>query len=259
MNQDMVLALFDQQMRRDARADNTGARIERADGVVRQVGSGDDWNGVLWSDLDEAGADAAIAAQVRRFTAAGREFEWKLYTHDRPADLPGRLRAAGFAPEPEETVMVAEVADVPTAVELPEGIHLLPVTDAASAELMADVHRSAFGVDRPEIVAGFLARLADAPETAAAVVAMAGDVPVSAARMEISSGTDFAGLWGGGTVPEWRGRGLYRALVAFRARLAAERGCRYLQVDASDQSRPILLRLGFVPLTTTTPYVYRPR
>ncbi len=55
---------------------------------------------------------------------------------------------------------------------------------------------------------------------------------------------------------EWRGRGLYRALIAFRARIAAERGYRYLQVDASDQSRPILERLGFVALTTTTPYVY---
>ncbi|MBI0320141.1 GNAT family N-acetyltransferase, partial [Streptomyces javensis] len=51
--------------------------------------------------------------------------------------------------------------------------------------------------------------------------------------------------------------GVYRALVAFRARIAADRGCRYLQVDASGMSRPILRRLGFVPLTTTTPYVYR--
>jgi len=57
-------------------------------------------------------------------------------------------------------------------------------------------------------------------------------------------------------VPGWRGRGVYRALVAHRARVAAERGYRYLQVDASDESRPILERLGFHPLTTTTPYVH---
>ncbi|MGZ0234874.1 GNAT family N-acetyltransferase, partial [Streptomyces sp. CPS1] len=31
---------------------------------------------------------------------------------------------------------------------------------------------------------------------------------------------------------------------------------RYLQVDASPMSRPILERLGFLPLTTTTPYLY---
>ena len=46
--------------------------------------------------------------------------------------------------------------------------------------------------------------------------------------------------------------------LAHRARLAAERGCRYLEVDASDDSRPILERLGFVAVTTTTPYVWSP-
>jgi GNAT superfamily N-acetyltransferase len=74
--------------------------------------------------------------------------------------------------------------------------------------------------------------------------------------MELIPGTRFAGLWGGGTVEAWRGRGIYRALVAHRARIAADRGYRYLQVDASDESRPILERLGFAPLTTTTPYVH---
>lgn len=88
------------------------------------------------------------------------------------------------------------------------------------------------------------------------MLALAGDVPVSAARMETHPGTDFASLWGGGTVAEWRGRGIYRSLVAFRTRIAAERGYRYLQVDASSMSRPILERLGFAALSTTTPYVH---
>lgn len=77
-------------------------------------------------------------------------------------------------------------------------------------------------------------------------------------RTKLPPGGRFAGLWGGGTVPEWRGRGLYRALVARRARVAAERGYRYLRVDASDMSRPILARLGFTQLSTTTPYVHEP-
>ena len=47
--------------------------------------------------------------------------------------------------------------------------------------------------------------------------------------------------------------------MAARARLAVERGYRYLQVDASDNSRPILERLGFVALTETVPYVFTPR
>ena len=75
----------------------------------------------------------------------------------------------------------------------------------------------------------------------AAVVAMAGDVPVCAGRVEFHRGTQFASLWGGGTAAAWRGRGVYRAVVAYRARLAAERGYRYLQVDALPDSEPILV------------------
>ena len=56
----------------------------------------------------------------------------------------------------------------------------------------------------------------------------------------------------------WRRRGIYRATVAHRANLAAARGLRYIEVDASDDSNPILQRLGFIPVTTTTPYVWRP-
>jgi GNAT superfamily N-acetyltransferase len=253
-----VLRLFDTQMRRDAGPDGPGARVERVGRVVRQVGGeAHAWAGVLWSDLDEETADEAIDAQLRWMAGAegaGREFEWKLYSHDRPADLGERLRAAGFAPEPAETLMVAEVAALPADPAPPEGVRLVTVTDAAGVDLAVDVHERAFGAR----VTGLRERLHDqfahAPDTLGMVIAMAGDLPVCAARVEFLPGTDFAGLWGGGTVEAWRGRGVYRAVVAHRARTAATRGIRYLQVDASDDSRPILRRLGFVPLSVTTPY-----
>ncbi|MFD8087704.1 GNAT family N-acetyltransferase [Kitasatospora sp. NPDC059722] len=257
MDHGELLALFDRRLRREAKPDSAGARIERDGGVLRQVGAPHDWNGVLWSDLDEAGADAAIAAQVRYFTARGLEFEWKAYAHDRPDDLGRRLRAAGFTPEPEEAVMVAAIADLPTDAALPEGVHLRQVTDAAGVDLVAEVHEQAFGTSSARLRQRLLDRLDRNPGTVGTVVAMAGEVPVCSARMELYPGTEFAGLWGGGTVAAWRGRGIYRALVAHRARIAADLGYRYLQVDASDQSRPILQRLGFAVLSTTTPYVHQ--
>jgi len=115
-----------------------------------------------------------------------------------------------------------------------------------------------YGEPAPDQVEALRAQLTTQPDGVVVLVAMAGDQPVCAARIELPAGVDFAGLWGGSTVPGWRGKGIYRALVARRAQLATERGYRYLQVDASDQSRPILARLGFVPLDTTTPYVLRP-
>ncbi|TPQ23178.1 GNAT family N-acetyltransferase [Streptomyces sporangiiformans] len=254
-----VLALFDREMRECARPDGPGAVVERMGGVVRQVGAGQGWSGVLWSDLAETDADAMIAEQVRYFAELGREFEWKLYGHDLPVDLGRRLRAAGLTPEPEETLMIADCGELRLDAQPPEGIELRTVTDSAGVDLVADVHEQAFGTDSSRLRHQLLAQLDADPDTVVAVVALAGGVPVSSARMEFTPGTRFAGLWGGGTVPDWRGRGIYRALVAHRARIAADRGYRYIQVDASDQSRPILQRLGFAPLTTTTPYVYAPR
>jgi GNAT superfamily N-acetyltransferase len=259
MDHAAVLALYDRDMREGAQPDGPDARIERVGRVVRQVSSGPGWNGVVWSDLDAAGADAAIAEQIAHYSALGIEFEWKLYGHDLPVDLGQRLRAAGFTPEPEETLMIAEVNDLDLDVEPPEGIRFLPVTDQAGVGLVADVHEKAFGTDSSRLRRQLLARLTEDPDSVVAVVALAGDTPVSAARMELVPGTRFAGLWGGGTVESWRGRGIYRALVAHRARAAVDRGYRYLQVDASDQSRPVLERLGFQPLSTTTPYGYVPR
>ncbi|MGW3627925.1 GNAT family N-acetyltransferase [Streptomyces sp. NPDC000880] len=253
MDHDAVLSLFDHQLRQ------RGEGAERAGDVVRRAGVDGDWNGVVWSGLDPATADAAIAEQVRYFTALGRDFEWKLYSYDRPGDLGARLRAAGFTPEPEETLMVAEIRDLPTDVEPPDGIRLEPVTDPAGVDLLADVHEQAFGTSGTRLREQLLAQLAQTPDTIGLTVALAGEQPVCGARMELHPGTEFASLWGGGTVSAWRGRGIYRALIAHRARIAAASGYRFLQVDASSQSRPILQRLGFAPLSTTTPYIYEQR
>ncbi|MFF3737014.1 GNAT family N-acetyltransferase [Streptomyces sp. NPDC002566] len=261
MDHAATLALYDRDMREGARPDSPDARVERAGSVVRQIASADGWNGVLWSGLDgmsAADVDAAIAEQIDWFTGLGHEFEWKLYGHDRPADLGRRLAAAGFTAEPEETLMIAETDTQLTAAAPPEGMRIVPVTDRAGVDLMVEANEKAFGRDGSWLRDRMLARLDIAPDETVAVVALAGDEPVSSARMELIPGTGFAGLWGGGTAPAWRGRGVYRALVAHRARIAADRGYRYLQVDASDQSRPILERLGFAALTTTTPYVHRP-
>jgi len=259
MDHDAVLALYDRDMREGAQPDGPETRVERAGRVVRQVCPAYGWNGVVWSALDAASADAVIADQIAYFSGLGRGFEWKLYGHDQPLDLGERLRGAGFTAQPEETLMIGETAGLALDDRLPDGIRVLPVTDRAGAGLVAEVHAKAFGTDGSRLRHQLLARLTADPDTVVAVVALAGDIPVSAARMELLPGAPFAGLWGGGTVREWGGRGIYRALVAHRARAAAARGYRYLQVDAMSTSRPILERLGFEPLTTTQPYVYEPR
>ncbi len=254
MNQQKVLEAFETQVRRHPGPDDTDGRIERTDTVVRCVPTVDGWAGVMWSDLDEANADEVIAEQVRRFAEVGRPWEWKHYSGDQPADLPQRLVAAGFTPGPPETLLIAEIADLLLDVPPPPGVDLVPVVDAAGVDALVAVSDEVFGGDHAALGRNLAADLAKTPPAAAAVIAMAGDTPICAGRIAFHEGTEFASIWGGGTIAPWRGRGAFRAVVAYRAALAVARGFRYLQVDASPDSRPILRRLGFVEMATTTPF-----
>jgi ribosomal protein S18 acetylase RimI-like enzyme len=257
-----VLAEYDAQERRELRPDGSGAIVEQAGPVVRWTAPGGaGWSGIVWSDLDAGTADRVIADQVAFFAGRDEPFEWKLFSYDQPPDLAGRLLAAGFVAEQTESLMVAETAQIAGAggpgVALPDGVRLVPVTDEAGVERMIEVHDRVFGPD-PRLRGLLISQLRTSPGAAVLVLAMAGDEPVCSARVGFGAGTDFAGLWGGGTLPQWRGRGIYRALVGYRAQLAAARGYRYVQVDASPQSRPILERLGFACLATSTPYIWSP-
>ena len=80
---------------------------------------------------------------------------------------------------------------------------------------------------------------------------------VSAGRLEPVADTEFAGIWGGATLEEWRGRGIYRALTAVRARAAVKLGKRLIHSDSTEYSRPILERYGLLRVSTTTPYCWR--
>jgi GNAT superfamily N-acetyltransferase len=254
-----VRAAFDEQIRRKTEPDEPGAVIAADIGVLRWVAPGDQTSCITWSELTRQNADEVIAAQVSYFAARGTAVEWKLYDYDQPADLAQRLTAAGFEPDDAELMLVAETADIDQNVVLPDGLVIAEVTDEAGIDAMMAVHDLAFTEHpSPELGKRLLLQFREAPESMRMVVAMAGDEPVSAARVEFVQGTEFAGLWGGGTVPAWRGKGIFRALVAYRAGLAAARGYRYLQVDALPTSRPILERLGFLPVAATTPYVWSP-
>jgi GNAT superfamily N-acetyltransferase len=144
-------------------------------------------------------------------------------------------------------------ADAPA---LPQGVTIGQVTEETDIRRIAALESEVWGEDWSWLADDLLGRMRRGQTTVFA--AEAGGRILSAAWLMLKPGTEFGGLWGGSTLSPWRGRGLYRALVARRAALAAELGVRYLQVDASDDSRPILERLGLVPVTTTTPYVWTP-
>jgi GNAT superfamily N-acetyltransferase len=251
-----VREAFDEQMRRSPKPVAPNERIERDDRVVRVISDGDGWSGVTWCDLDETSADGVIASQIDRFAELSRPWEWKHYSYDQPADLPERLCAIGFTPDPAEALLVGEAAGLPVAVPLPSGLALVPVLDEQGVSSFVSVNDEVFGGSSAWIGRRLLADLARQPSTAPAVLAMAAQTPVGALRLEFAPETDFAVLFSACTLPAWRSRGVFRSLLAYAVSLAADRGFRYLQTDAFPDSRPILKRLGFVELGTTTPFIY---
>ena len=184
--------------------------------------------------------------------------EWKTRSHDVPADIADRLLLAGFVPEEPETVMVAESASVAAHPTPPQGITLRAVESPADLQRIADMQSVVWDADFGWLADDLGRRIAADPDSVVVYVAEHDSMLVSAAWLVVKPGTDFAGLWGGSTLPGWRHRGIYRALVAERAKTALDLGVKYLQVDASADSVPILERLGFLPVTTTTPYVWTP-
>jgi GNAT superfamily N-acetyltransferase len=237
-----------------------GVRVERDGPLLRFLGFPHrgfvcyrDLGGVEGAELDEL-----IARQVRLFAERGEAFEWKVHGHDLPPDLTVRLRAAGFEPEPTETIVIAPLALVAGEPRLPDGVLLREVTARADFDRIAAMENRVWDEDHGYLADTLEGQQAADPDSLTVVLADAGEVTVCAGWIRYERGSEFGTLWGGGTLPDWRGRGIYRALVAYRANLAAARGYRYLEVDASDDSRPILERLGFTAVTTTTPYIWSP-
>jgi GNAT superfamily N-acetyltransferase len=246
-----VRALFDEQMRRNA-PPGPDSQVERDANVTRSLALDGSWAAVLWSDLTDSDADAVVAAETARDVPY---LEWKHYAGDRPSDLPDRLVAAGLTPQGPETVLIADLTELEPAGPAPHGVRVTTVDDEAGVGALVRVHEEVFGDLHPGTRTSVLTSLPMDPRPVQAVVAWAGERPIAAGRIEFSEGRDFAGLFGGGTAAEWRGKGVFRALVAHRAARARARGVRYLYVDAVPMSRPVFERLGFVPLTETTPYV----
>ncbi len=209
--------------------------------------------------LRGAALDALIEREIAAFSDRGDAVEWKTYDYDEPADLTARLLAAGFEAEERETLLVGTADGLAGLASDVDGIVIREVDGDEQLAAIGRLHTAVWGEDWSWIADDLRGRIDQlGPDGIRVLVAEAGDAVVSAAWLVMRPGSDFAGLWGGSTRAEWRGRGIYRALVARRAAIARERGFRYLQVDASEDSSPILERRGFLPLATTTPYVWTP-
>lgn len=180
-----------------------------------------------------------------RVAHAGRTSRWSVVDASRPHDLEKRLERRGYS-----------VYAAHRAVWLPVSAWRAKASDFSvkavrTRRQLEDLYRvvgAAFGGDRrpadPELVAE-LDACGPGRRVQRFVVYLAGQ-PVCSGGMTVFPEAAFGFLWAGGTVPEARGRGAYRALLQARVQAAEELGLGAVGLYArTTTSLPIVEALGF--------------
>lgn len=250
-----LLSLYDQQRQTII---YPGIRREDTGTVIRHIDLTSNESYIVWSQLNTANADSVIQGEITYFRQLGHSLEWKLYSHDSPADLKQRLAAHGFEIGEVEALMVLDISTQPALLgrTYPHDIRRIETSDGIR-DILA-VQTIVDGEDYTWLADALVAELEQEPDKLSLYAAYADHQPVCSAWIRFPANTPFASLWGGSTLEAYRGQGFYSALVAVRAREALGRGFRYLTVDASPMSRPILEKIGFVHLTDTYPCLLKP-
>lgn len=255
---DDLRALFLAQVRLQDRDAAPGFVVDRDGPVHRTYPPDPGDHGAMVECPEGLGDDPDhwIARQVEFFRARGQAVEWKTYAHDEPKDLPERLERAGFVPDDPEVVLLGRCEDLVHDVDLPAGVVLRDIGSDDDWERVRVMVDTVWGTDSSWVNDALRAEQRARPDlmTATVVEKVATGEVLSYAVLRLTEHTQFAGLWGGSTLPPWRRRGLYRALVSHRAEIALAQGYPYARVDTSPDSRPILTALGLVPVEGTRPF-----
>jgi hypothetical protein len=253
-----MIAVYDQDQRKDV--EYPDLRREVTANIVRHIDTSNNREGIItYSALDEAIAENVIREQVSHFESIGQDFEWKLYDYDQPPDLKERLSIYGFTIEEAEAIMVLDLDDAPELLWQPVRQHVKRITDPEKLADVLAVERQVWDEDFSWLVNYLGKALRRYPEQMSVYVAYIDEQPASAAWTFFPKHSQFASLWGGSTVSGFRKQGLYTALLAVRAQEAKDCQVRYLTVDASPMSRPILEKFGFEMIAYSYPCKWKRR
>jgi ribosomal protein S18 acetylase RimI-like enzyme len=190
-------------------------------------------------------AAARIDDVVRWFERRQVPFVWRLGPCDEPADLQARLLDKGFALDPDEMPgMVAPLTDLPE-IELPDEASMSIVRDATAFREWLDVMVEGFGMPS-QIGDAYMAfgalGFADDLPVRSLLVRVAGRPVATALGVLADDGMVIANVT---TIPEYRGRGLGRAVTLATMRIGAAAGAQIAVLQSTEMGHGVYRRLGF--------------
>ncbi|WP_134767412.1 GNAT family N-acetyltransferase [Nocardioides sp. 1609] len=182
---------------------------------------------------------------------------------DAPAVLEGALSARGAVTSETLDVFALDLGPDLPGLDVPRDVEVRWQADEATTRDALRVAIAAFeeGSLPSDERVGELAAQAAADHgagRASTAVAYLEDRAVGSGGLTFAGagGHDVARLWGGGVVPDARGRGVYRAVLAARLDLARTRGASMALVKGRvETSGPILRRAGFAVFGRERSYV----
>jgi hypothetical protein len=252
MNRSQMIALYDQDQRKDV--EYPGMRREVTPNVVRHIDiSGSREGTVIYSQLNKADAEDIIREQVLYFESIGQDFEWKVYDYDQPPDLKDRLVSYGFLVEEAEAILMLDLEVAPEILWQPVLHNVQRIKNPENLSDVLTVEQQVWDEDFSWLVEYLGEALGHYPERMSVYVAYVDEQPASAAWIYFPEHSQFASLWGGSTISGFRKQGLFTSLLAVRAQEAKARQVKYLTVDASPMSRPILEKFGFEMIAYSYP------
>lgn len=208
---------------------------------------------VYWARWTEAEADARIADVLEIFRARGQSFVWLVTMRSTPASLGDRLVRHGFIRELVGRVLMAELPIAGLRVN--PDVRVQMVVDRAGL-------RDGLRVDNPDwddarVAPQLEDRWRRLGKNFWVAVAYLGNRPVGTARWSINRALGVVDFGGAETLTEFRRRGVYSTLVAFRTAHAAREGCGMASIIADvGTSAPILLKRGFKDFGGATFYLW---
>ncbi|WP_170286091.1 GNAT family N-acetyltransferase [Nocardioides rubriscoriae] len=168
---------------------------------------------------------------------------------DAPAELEPALQARDGVLEERVDVFALDLAAGVLDLAVPGDLAVRWQVDEATTRDALQVGIAAFdegSIPDDDRVRALAAEAADdfAAGRGACALAYADDRPVASGGLTLADGV--ARLWGGGVVPDARGRGAYRAVLDARLAHAVDRGATMALVKGRvETSGPILRRAGF--------------
>ncbi|WP_329431182.1 DUF2716 domain-containing protein (plasmid) [Streptosporangium sp. NBC_01495] len=250
-----LLAAYENQLRGLVPQDLPWGIVVERDGPLVRTHYGThgtvDHAGLAHDDLAEL-----IRRQQEVFAARHEPIEWKVHSHDAPL-LAESLRAAGFVPGPERTLLVADIDGIPSPETLRSGIRIQPLDE--KEERLRRMAAAAPEQRRPlaELEADGTARRA---ESEMKILAMVHDGRIlDALWVERVDGTDFAAI-GGITGPR---PALFHAAGAWAKRhhippALSPRMPRHLVAEAPDALVPAHVAAGFHEIARVSTYRWAP-